>query len=362
VKHNYPMRPVALLAVVLVAAFTASAQAPQLINYQAVVRNAAGQPLANHTIISMRFTIREISGTVDFVETQTDTVNQFGLVETKIGSLGNLAIVDWSNGAKYLQVEMDPTGGNNFAEMGTAQLLSVPYALFAANSAAGPQGPTGPMGTGAAGPTGNTGLAGSNGATGITGATGLNGATGATGSLGAIGSTGATGSGLFSHYIGELYQGGIIVSVWQDSSVEHGLIAALTDQSTNAAWSNVDSTLIGATAQSPFAGEVNAPAIISQVGQTASAALLCKNYTGGGYTDWYLPAIWELQQCYDASMIISRVLGGTNTFQFNSRYWSSTEYDISTAWAVDFHYGFGSAGTNFDKKIKKYNVRAVRRY
>jgi uncharacterized protein DUF1566/collagen triple helix repeat protein len=358
-RNNYPFNIIAVFALMLVAVLSTKAQAPQLINYQAVVRNAAGQPVAGGTMVSFRFTIHEVSGTVDFTETQTDTANQFGLVTAKIGVGSNLALVNWSSGSKFLQVEIDPTGGNNFVDMGTSQLLSVPYALFAANSAPGPQGPTGAAGVGATGPTGSEGATG---ATGLAGSLGLTGATGATGLNGAIGVTGPTGASTALHYIGQLYGGGIIVSVWQDSTGEHGLITSLNDLSTNTAWSNIDSTLIGPAAQSQFAGEVNTPVIIAQTGQTTSAALVCKNYAGGGYSDWYLPAIWELQQVYDAGMIVNRVIGGTSGLQFNSHYWSSTEYDIDDAWSVDFHYGFGSAGTDYDKKDKHYSVRAVRRY
>jgi hypothetical protein len=360
-KNNYTLRYFACFALILASFFSADAQAPQLINYQAIVRNGGGQPVAGGTVVSLRFTIHDVTanGTTVFTETQRDTANQFGLVTAKIGSQNNLALVNWGTGDKYLQVELDPTGGSNFTDMGTQQLLSVPYALFAANSAQGPQGPTGPEGFGATGP---TGIAGATGATGIGGAVGVTGATGLTGAIGATGATGATGGGLFTHYIGQLYGGGIITQVWQDSSVEHGLILSLTDLSTGAAWSNVDSTLIGAGAQSQFAGEVNTPAIIAQTGETASAAQICTSYTGGGFTDWYLPSIWELQQCYNAALIVNRVIGGTSGLQFTVRYWSSTEYDISTAWAENFYYGFGSAGTNNDKKKKLYSVRAVRRY
>ncbi|MBK8683880.1 MAG: hypothetical protein IPN26_02230 [Bacteroidetes bacterium] len=52
--------------------------------------------------------------------------------------------INWGSGFKYLQVEMDINGGNNFIIMGTSQLLSVPYALYAENaSVPGPQGPQG---------------------------------------------------------------------------------------------------------------------------------------------------------------------------------------------------------------------------
>lgn len=227
------------------------AQAPQSFNYQAVVRNAQGNTLPGGTLVKLRFTIHDLTptGTAVYQGTDTAVTNQFGLVTKAIGSTGNLSSVSWGSGAKYLQVELDPAGGNNFADMGTSQLISVPYALYAANSAPGAAGPTGPVGSqgptgatgptgpqgnagtpgatgqqgtpgvtgpigptgatgqggGATGPTGPTGIAGSTGATGATGNTGLQGATGATGATGntglqgvtgATGATGATGVGL----------------------------------------------------------------------------------------------------------------------------------------------------------------------
>jgi hypothetical protein len=61
-----------------------------------------------------------------------------------------------------MQVEVDQ--GSGFVDMGTQQLMSVPYALYAANGPTGPQGPAGPTGpqgpAGAQGPIGLTGPAG----------------------------------------------------------------------------------------------------------------------------------------------------------------------------------------------------------
>ena len=176
-----------------------SAQSPQQLNYQAVVRNASGQPVTGGTI-SMFFIIHDstATGTVIYQEHDTVSPNQFGLVTSAIGSTGgNLATINWGAGPKFLQVKTDITGGSNFTDMGTSQLISVPYALFAANSAAGPQGPAGAQGSagaaGATGDTGPTGLSGTTGPAGTTGATGANGATGATGATGTNGVTGATG-------------------------------------------------------------------------------------------------------------------------------------------------------------------------
>ncbi len=182
------------------------AQAPGLMNYQAVVRQANGNPVPNNTNVAMRFTVHNSTstGTVVYQETTTKTANQFGLVTHQIGSgnvvSGTIAGINWGNGAKYLQVEIDPAGGTSYADMGNSQLVSVPYAMYAANGPAGATGPTGATGlNGLTGPTGPTGV-GTAGPTGLKGATGATGATGAgagaTGPTGPTGPTGATGVGL----------------------------------------------------------------------------------------------------------------------------------------------------------------------
>jgi hypothetical protein len=344
-------------------------QAPQRLNYQAVVRNTNGQPLANGMHVSLRFTIHDISATGNsvFTEIQTDTTNQFGLVSVKIGAVSNLSTVNWSNGAKYLKVELDPMGGSNFTDMGTSQLLSVPYALFAGNSEPGPQGITGPQGdlgaTGSAGSTGPTGASGDNGITGATGPTGNAGTIGATGVTGATGigltgATGATGSAVgFVINIGDLYGGGIVVDVWDSSGTQHGLVASLTDISDSSIWSNVTNTLIGTSAESYTNGKANTAAIIAQAGETTSAAQLCRLYTGGGYSDWYLPANWELEECFKAAPVVNRNLGDANGFQ-PIFYWSSTEGLSNLAYDANFL----NAYIYDDSKANPYAVRAVRKF
>ncbi len=178
----------------------AQAQAPQVMNYQAVVRDASGNPLTGGTNVTVRFKIHDLSptGPVVFTETNTATTNQFGLITQHIGGTSPLGAVNWGSGAKYLQVEIDITGGANFIDMGTSQLLSVPYALYAGNSASGITGATGAQGiqgnTGATGDTGPQGVQGNTGDTGPQGIQGNTGATGATGPQGTQGNTGATGA------------------------------------------------------------------------------------------------------------------------------------------------------------------------
>ncbi|MFN8309290.1 MAG: hypothetical protein U0T73_04955 [Chitinophagales bacterium] len=172
------------------------AQVPQQMNYQAVVRNSAGNIVAGGTSVNLRFTIHDGSptGSSVFTETINTTANNLGLVTAKIGSTVSMGSVNWSTGGKYLQVEAQVAGGS-FVDMGTSLMVSVPYALYAANGTPGPTGPTGPGAgaTGSTGPTGPQGVQGPAGATGPQGPTGA-GATGATGPQGATGpGAGATG-------------------------------------------------------------------------------------------------------------------------------------------------------------------------
>jgi hypothetical protein len=126
-------------------------QVPNQINYQGVARNSVGNVLPNKKI-GIRLSIHEGSatGTILYKESRTITTNNFGLFSIAIGSsgadntTGTISGIDWSTAAKFIQVEIDPDGGSNFINMGAAQLLSVPYALYAGNSAIGtPNGPAG---------------------------------------------------------------------------------------------------------------------------------------------------------------------------------------------------------------------------
>ncbi len=175
-------------------------QAPQGFNYQCIVRDAANAPVTNQTV-TLLFSLRDgdPTGPVAYAESHTVSTNDFGLINIIVGqgtpSSGSFNTVDWADGAKYLKVFV--LNGSVATELGTSQLMSVPYALFSGNGggSAGPQGPAGPVGaTGPQGPIGLTGPAGAAGATGTQGPVGLTGATGATGPQGPIGLTGATGA------------------------------------------------------------------------------------------------------------------------------------------------------------------------
>jgi hypothetical protein len=122
-----------LLVILTLFSVLLNAQAPALIPYQAVARDAAGQALNNATI-NARFTIHDgaATGAAVWQELQTVTTTELGLFTVQLGSIVPLTGVNWSNGNKFMQVEIDL--GQGFVDMGTQQLLSVPYALFSSNA------------------------------------------------------------------------------------------------------------------------------------------------------------------------------------------------------------------------------------
>lgn len=133
------------LALVLVVLF-AEAQVPARFNYQGIARNAVGGPLANRNI-RVRISIIDASptGAVQYAENFAVTTNLYGLFNVAVGGgtveLGSFNTVTWLTSLKYVRVEIDPNAGTNYVNMGTTQLLSVPYSLYA--SAANPVGPAG---------------------------------------------------------------------------------------------------------------------------------------------------------------------------------------------------------------------------
>ncbi len=111
------------------------AQVPQSFNYQAVVRDANGNIIQNQQV-HFRFSIIQdnANGTVVYQETQLTTTNNLGLVTLAIGqgtpTQGNFSSINWANAPHFLKVEVDVTGGTNFVNMGTTQLLKAYPMLY----------------------------------------------------------------------------------------------------------------------------------------------------------------------------------------------------------------------------------------
>ena len=114
----------------------ARAQAPLQFNYQGVARNTSGIPLASAPIgIQIIIHDGSATGTVVYQETHTQTTNSFGLYTVAIGTgtvvTGSFTGIAWASGSKFMEVDLDPTGGTSYTAAGTTQLLSVPYAVYA---------------------------------------------------------------------------------------------------------------------------------------------------------------------------------------------------------------------------------------
>ncbi|MBL0138244.1 MAG: hypothetical protein IPP86_06900 [Bacteroidetes bacterium] len=114
-------------------------QAPLAIPYQAVARDNSGNLISNQAI-SLRFSLHEGSagGSISYKEFHSTTTNALGLFSVNFGQgtplTGTISSVNWATSAKFLQVEMDVSGGTNYINMGTTQMMSVPYALLAGKS------------------------------------------------------------------------------------------------------------------------------------------------------------------------------------------------------------------------------------
>ncbi|MDC0630187.1 fibrobacter succinogenes major paralogous domain-containing protein, partial [Flavobacteriaceae bacterium] len=127
----------AILCLAIASLTQLQAQAPQGFNYQATVRNSSGDLIVN-TNVYFKFNVIQGSQTAVpiFTETHYVPTDDLGQVNLVIGqgtaSTGVFSEIDWSLGSYYLGIELDT--GNGYVAMGTTQLLSVPYALYAANS------------------------------------------------------------------------------------------------------------------------------------------------------------------------------------------------------------------------------------
>ena len=236
-------------------------------------------------------------------ETHTVSTNDYGLYTAIIGqgthtggSSLTFDVVDWGASNHLLKVEVDY--GSGFVDMGTTAFMSVPYALYSA--------------------------AGSN-----TSTCGLS--------------------------IGDTAQGGIIF--YLDPSGCHGLVCALTDQSSFAAWYNGSYMDTRAYGSGLFEGKYNTKVINWSQGGSASAAAICAAYTGGSFNDWYLPSIEELNKMY-LNIAQGNALGLGNIGGFANFYWSSTEIDFTNAWFQLFSDGFQFNDVKYDYG----NVRAVRAF
>lgn len=121
-----------ILFFLLIRGLSGNAQFPQFINYQAVARyNSSNIPIPHQPIV-INFKLHQgnIGGSIIFDETQSAVTDDCGLFNVKIGdkNRNDFSKIDWSSGDKFLQVTI------NDKVSGTTELVSVPYALYSANT------------------------------------------------------------------------------------------------------------------------------------------------------------------------------------------------------------------------------------
>jgi len=306
------MKNIFKLAVVVFLTFnfaisTLQAQTPSQFKYQAVLHNADGNIIANEAVtIDISILKGSASGTSVFDETHNANTTAQGLINLNIGSVEDLSIVDWSADNYFIKITV------NSVEMGTSQLLSVPYAMHAKTAEKLVPGTP-------------------------------------------------------KHYIGELYGGGVVF--WVDSTGEHGLIVSMIDLSTGARWSNIDDVEIGSDARSDWNGQSNSTVIMSQSGFTDGAAKLCDDYTNedygtGTYSNWYLPSITEFKILWDHFYEVQKTLdtdGNSSTTIIKKwYYWTSNEQREDESWVgilENYNIEFG----HYFKSDSHY-VRAIRTF
>ncbi len=177
-----------------------NAQSPAKMSFQSVVRDADGKLLIDQPI-GIRISVIQatVDGEVVYAETHDLATNTNGLASLQIGSgsvvEGTIEGIDWEAGPYFIKTEVDPSGGSDYSIVGTSELLSVPYALYAANGGVtgpeGPQGDQGPIGLqgeqGEPGPMGEPGPQGEKGDQGAQGDQGPPGIPGPKGDSGSVG-------------------------------------------------------------------------------------------------------------------------------------------------------------------------------
>jgi hypothetical protein len=309
-----------------------NAQTPEGFNYQAVLQYANGEVIANKQV-GLRISILE-GGVPVCVEVFNPTTNDNGMVALALGSANptDFSAIDWSAGIFTIKIEVDPEGGTNYYNMGTSQILSVPFALHAKTSENVFSGNYADL----------------------------------------------SGKPDLSQYLTEEVDGSVTNEIelpgdavagdmvyfngtswvkldkptdpnfkytlewdfinnkpyWRfhlPSVIFNGttLYVYPTDNSAGIRWYN--GTYTTTNAKSTSDGETNTALIVANQGPGSYAAQLCSDLTAFGYDDWYLPSKDELNAIY----LDKEVIGGF-TFAY---YWSSTEFSMTDAWGQDFNNG-----------------------
>jgi hypothetical protein len=174
--------------------------------------------------------------------------------------------------------------------------------------------------------------------------------------------------------IGDFRYGGVVFYVAPtptdldgDGTDDQGLVCAVDDQSSEnqssgAEWGCIGTPISGADSNGIGSGAANTSDILASCSQSGIAAEVCDDYTGGGYSDWFLPSKDELNKMYQnkAAIDSTATAGANGGSGFASAfYWSSTEANSGNAWLQYFINGNQNKG---GKDAATFRVRAVRAF
>jgi hypothetical protein len=300
--------------------FSATAQAPQAFKYQAVVRNATGQVLANQ---SVGLKIDLVQNDIVYSETHTATTNAFGLVNLNVGrgavQFGQFDTIHWEQHPVNIKISLDAAGGSNYEVMGASELLSVPYALYASKGSSLP-------------------------------------ADASKGDLLYYDGTawqrlpaGATGATLTINADGKPYWN--TPSAPLDNPLEVTLtngeviyVSPVINGPALVEWGGFGTNITNlpnfptfSASLTDYNGESNTNAIVAQLGVNGGrpyAAKVCADLVAYGFDDWYLPAAGELYEIY---LKHGRDGSGLITVGYH---WTSTEIGSNFAWNRLMNYDY----------------------
>ncbi len=155
--------------------------------------------------------------------------------------------------------------------------------------------------------------------------------------------------------VGQSKFGGVIFYV--DESGQHGLVAALSDQS-SAAWYNGNYINTLAIRNGIYSGFNNTERINTEQGAGTYAASIAVQNNSGGFGDWYLPSKDEMAKMYLQVAVIPAITGGAN-------YWSSTEESVSNPESTSlnaYQVIISTGAASLQLKSGTARVRAIRRF
>jgi hypothetical protein len=335
---------------ILAALFMSSAlfsQVPQKMSYQAIIRDAAGNLVANQGI-GMRLTVLDALNPV-FVETHSATTDVNGLVTVTVGAgtpvTGTLATINWGAGVFTIKTETDISalGGTTYTVIGTSDVMSIPYALYVKTAADATF--SGDYNDLINKPVMDGSETKVNAGTRMT-VTG----TGTSGNPYVISATPLVGG--FTHYLGEDVGDGIVFYIYTGSDGKERVLIANYNESAQLLQNPVTNT--GGIRS--YDGQYN-----TQLYPNSAA----RTYVESLGSDWYIPSIDELTYMWQNRFHLNYGLAahgaGATLLTVDARYWSSTEFITSTDRAYNFNFLNGNTENSFSKANPGgYLIRAVR--